>query len=192
MWRRAPPSCAATSSAAWPRASTRCSAGWSTRAIFCSSVCADATSELLVRNAELEESYQRVLGLQEALARAERLAAVGEMAASVAHQVGTPFNLVSGYVQMVRDDPQTDPVGAPAPGDCRDASYGRSHTCFGRCSTRRGSRRPGSRPVWRRSSNVRVRSRVPGWPGPACSWTSSWKTRFPKSMPTRRSSSWRC
>ena len=69
----------------------------------------DATSELLVRNAELEESYQRVLGLQEALARAERLAAVGEMAASVAHQVGTPLNLVSGYVQMVRDDPQTDP-----------------------------------------------------------------------------------
>ena len=67
----------------------------------------EATSELLVRNAELEESYQRVLGLQEALARAERLAAVGEMAASVAHQVGTPLNLVSGYVQMIREDPHT-------------------------------------------------------------------------------------
>jgi two-component system, NtrC family, sensor kinase len=67
----------------------------------------EATSELLVRNAELEESYQRVLGLQEALARAERMAAVGEMAASVAHQVGTPLNLVSGYVQMIREDPQT-------------------------------------------------------------------------------------
>ncbi len=67
----------------------------------------EATSELLVRNAELEDSYQRVLGLQEALARAERMAAVGEMAASVAHQVGTPLNLVSGYVQMIREDPQT-------------------------------------------------------------------------------------
>jgi signal transduction histidine kinase len=67
----------------------------------------EATSEVLVRNAELEESYQRVLGLQEALARAERMAAVGEMAASVAHQVGTPLNLVSGYVQMIREDPQT-------------------------------------------------------------------------------------
>ena len=67
----------------------------------------EATSELLVRNAELEESYQRVLGLQEALARAERMAAVGEMAASVAHQVGTPLNLVSGYVQMIREDPLT-------------------------------------------------------------------------------------
>lgn len=67
----------------------------------------EATSELLVRNAELEDSYQRVLGLQEALARAERMAAVGEMAASVAHQVGTPLNLVSGYVQMIREDPHT-------------------------------------------------------------------------------------
>jgi signal transduction histidine kinase len=35
------------------------------------------------------------------------MAAVGEMAASVAHQVGTPLNLVSGYVQMIREDPQT-------------------------------------------------------------------------------------
>jgi signal transduction histidine kinase len=70
----------------------------------------EATSELLVRNAELEDSYQRVLGLQEALARAERMAAVGEMAASVAHQVGTPLNLVSGYVQMIREDPHTQPV----------------------------------------------------------------------------------
>jgi signal transduction histidine kinase len=70
----------------------------------------EATSELLVRNAELEESYQRVLGLQEALARAERMAAVGEMAASVAHQVGTPLNLVSGYVQMIREDPNTQTV----------------------------------------------------------------------------------
>jgi two-component system NtrC family sensor kinase len=70
----------------------------------------EATSELLLRNAELEESYQRVLGLQEALARAERMAAVGEMAASVAHQVGTPLNLVSGYVQMIREDPNTQTV----------------------------------------------------------------------------------
>ena len=70
----------------------------------------EATSELLVRNAELEDSYQRVLGLQEALARAERMAAVGEMAASVAHQVGTPLNLVSGYVQMIREDPNTQSV----------------------------------------------------------------------------------
>jgi signal transduction histidine kinase len=70
----------------------------------------EATSELLVRNAELEDSYQRVLALREALTRAERMAAVGQMAASVAHQVGTPLNLVSGYVQMIRENRHTDPL----------------------------------------------------------------------------------
>src|ERR1700687_1438446 len=69
-----------------------------------------ATGELRDRNVELEESYRRVLVLRDALARAERMAAVGQMAANVAHQIGTPLNLISGYVQMVREgnaDPRT-------------------------------------------------------------------------------------
>jgi two-component system, NtrC family, sensor kinase len=69
-----------------------------------------ATGELRERNVELEESYRRVLMLRDALTRAERMAAVGQMAANVAHQVGTPLNLISGYVQMVREgsaDPTT-------------------------------------------------------------------------------------
>ncbi len=69
----------------------------------------DATSELRVRNQELIASYERVFTLREALARAERMAAVGQMAASVAHQVGTPLNLVSGYVQMLQQDVAVDP-----------------------------------------------------------------------------------
>jgi len=69
----------------------------------------DATAELRVRNAELVDSYQRVFALREALARAEQLAAVGQMAASVAHQVGTPLNLISGYVQMLQEDASGDP-----------------------------------------------------------------------------------
>ncbi|HET7220952.1 MAG TPA: ATP-binding protein, partial [Vicinamibacterales bacterium] len=68
----------------------------------------EATSELRVRNEELEKSYQRTLALREALTEAERMAAVGQMAASVAHQVGTPLNLVSGYVQMICEDRQTE------------------------------------------------------------------------------------
>ena len=66
----------------------------------------EATAQLRLRNQALEDSYQRVLALREALARAERLAAVGQIAATVAHEVGTPLNLVSGYVQMLRDDEQ--------------------------------------------------------------------------------------
>ena len=36
------------------------------------------------------------------------MAALGQVAANVAHEAGTPLNLVSGYVQMMRDDPETD------------------------------------------------------------------------------------
>jgi signal transduction histidine kinase len=71
-----------------------------------------ATAELRVRNQELVESYRRVFALREALGRAEQMAAVGQMAASVAHQVGTPLNLISGYVQMLQEDRSMDPKAA--------------------------------------------------------------------------------
>jgi signal transduction histidine kinase len=68
----------------------------------------DATRDLSLRNAQLAASQTELLGLRESLARTERMAAVGRIAATVAHQAGTPLNLVSGYVQMIRDDPRTD------------------------------------------------------------------------------------
>jgi signal transduction histidine kinase len=49
-----------------------------------------------------------MLALRESLAHSERVAALGQVAATVAHQAGTPLNLVSGYVQMIRDDPKID------------------------------------------------------------------------------------
>jgi signal transduction histidine kinase len=72
----------------------------------------EATSELRIRNEELVESYKRVLALREALARTQQLAAVGQMAASVAHQVGTPLNLISGYVQMLQEEALDNPKTA--------------------------------------------------------------------------------
>lgn len=68
----------------------------------------DATKELRASNAELVDSYQRVFALREALARAEQMAAVGQTAASVAHQIGTPLNLISGYVQMLMEEAGED------------------------------------------------------------------------------------
>ncbi len=70
---------------------------------------AEATTELRLRNEELVDSYKRVFALREAVARNEQLAAVGQMAASVAHQVGTPLNLISGYVQMLQEEAAADP-----------------------------------------------------------------------------------
>src|SRR5262245_17489687 len=68
----------------------------------------EATRDLSLRNTQLAASQNQLLAARESLARAERVAALGQAAANVAHQAGTPLNLVSGYVQMIRDDPQTD------------------------------------------------------------------------------------
>ena len=68
----------------------------------------EATSDLSVRNQQLAASQSELLTLRESLAHTERVAALGQVAANVAHQAGTPLNLVSGYVQMIRDDPRTD------------------------------------------------------------------------------------
>ena len=69
----------------------------------------DATAELRDKNEELSESYRRLLELREALARAQQMATVGQMAANVAHQIGTPLNLISGYVQMIAEQEGADP-----------------------------------------------------------------------------------
>lgn len=64
----------------------------------------EATVELQQRNEQLIESYRRLFGLR------EQLASVGQTAANVAHQVGTPLNLISGYVQLLKEE-----IGARSP-----------------------------------------------------------------------------
>jgi two-component system, NtrC family, sensor kinase len=74
----------------------------------------EATIELEQRNQQLVESYHRLFGLREQLASAEQLASVGQTAANVAHQVGTPLNLISGYVQLLKEE-----LGANSPHEAR-------------------------------------------------------------------------
>jgi signal transduction histidine kinase len=62
-----------------------------------------ATAELLMRNDQLERSYESVSQLRETAARAQQLAAVGQTLANVAHQIGTPLNLISAHVQLLRE-----------------------------------------------------------------------------------------
>ena len=69
----------------------------------------DVTGELDRTHAERIQDYQRMLELREALAEAERMAAVGQTTASVAHQVGTPLNLISGHVQVLLSKPDLTP-----------------------------------------------------------------------------------
>jgi len=70
---------------------------------------AAATGELRVRNEELVRSYESVSRLRETATRAQQLAAVGQTMANVAHQIGTPLNLVSGHVQLLQHE-ITDPA----------------------------------------------------------------------------------
>jgi two-component system NtrC family sensor kinase len=67
-----------------------------------------ATEELRESNRQLGESAQRLFAARRDLARSEQLAVAGQMAAEVAHQIGTPLNLISGYVQMMQADLSDD------------------------------------------------------------------------------------
>ena len=64
----------------------------------------DATTELIARNRELMDLYPQMFRLREQLGRAQQLAAVGETASVVAHQVGTPLNLISGHIQVLIEE----------------------------------------------------------------------------------------
>jgi signal transduction histidine kinase len=54
--------------------------------------------------AELRRTNQRLFAAQQQVARNERLAAAGELAAAMAHDVGTPLTGVSGHLQLLEDE----------------------------------------------------------------------------------------
>lgn len=59
--------------------------------------------------AELRATNQRLFAAQQQVARNERLAAAGELAAVMAHDVGTPLTGVSGHLQLLEEG-VTDPA----------------------------------------------------------------------------------
>jgi signal transduction histidine kinase len=62
----------------------------------------EATAEIEERSEQLEEANLRLFEMQRQLTQLERLAAAGQLAAQFAHEVGTPLNLISGHVQLLR------------------------------------------------------------------------------------------
>jgi len=60
-----------------------------------------ATAELERRNEELRRINEELFDTQKNLARSERLAVAGQLAASLAHEIGTPLNSISGHVQLL-------------------------------------------------------------------------------------------
>jgi signal transduction histidine kinase len=63
-----------------------------------------ATSELAKRNEELELLNEALFESQRQLSQSEKLAAVGQVTATMAHQIGTPLNSISGYIQLILQD----------------------------------------------------------------------------------------
>jgi two-component system, NtrC family, sensor kinase len=68
-----------------------------------------ATESFRQKSVEIADSHHEMAMLSEELARAGRLAALGQAAANMAHQIGTPLNLISGYVQLLI---QSSPPGS--------------------------------------------------------------------------------
>ncbi|HEU0178267.1 MAG TPA: ATP-binding protein [Blastocatellia bacterium] len=63
-------------------------------------------SQVEAATRDLSASNQALLQTQQRLIRSERLAVAGQMAASLAHEIGTPLNAISGHLQLLaRDHP---------------------------------------------------------------------------------------
>jgi two-component system, NtrC family, sensor kinase len=61
-----------------------------------------ATLDLAERNRELREANEQLWHAQLEIGRSERLATLGQMAATIAHELGTPLNSVLGYTQLLQ------------------------------------------------------------------------------------------
>jgi two-component system NtrC family sensor kinase len=73
----------------------------------------EATIELEQRNEQLEDANRELWQTTRRLTELERLAAAGQTAAQFAHEVGTPLNLISGHVQLLRARLASDPQAQP-------------------------------------------------------------------------------
>src|SRR5215813_12661690 len=72
----------------------------------------DATTELEERNQQLRETNLELWRTNRRMNELGRLAAAGQTAAHFAHEVGTPLNLISGHVQLLRADLDRNPQDA--------------------------------------------------------------------------------
>ena len=69
-----------------------------------------ATSELAKRNEELKLLNEALYESQRQLSQSEKLAALGQVTATMAHQIGTPLNSISGYIQLMLQEGNLQPL----------------------------------------------------------------------------------
>ncbi|CAN5246055.1 hypothetical protein BH10ACI1_BH10ACI1_11610 [soil metagenome] len=62
----------------------------------------EATEELRQKNEQLGDANLQLWQMSQKVTAVERLASAGQTAAQFAHEVGTPLNLISGHIQLLR------------------------------------------------------------------------------------------
>ncbi len=65
----------------------------------------DATADLATKNRELAEVNRLLVEARRDLTSKERLAALGQLSGTIAHELGNPLNTISGHVQLLARDP---------------------------------------------------------------------------------------
>lgn len=73
---------------------------------------ADERARLREKVQQLERTNQELVAAREELLQSERLAAVGRLAAGVAHEVGNPLGAITGYAELARS--RVEQGGDPA------------------------------------------------------------------------------
>jgi signal transduction histidine kinase len=68
-----------------------------------------ATSELATNYEELKRLNEALFESQRQLSQSEKLAALGQVSATMAHQIGTPLNSISGYIQLMLQEGNLQP-----------------------------------------------------------------------------------
>src|SRR5437762_3517381 len=71
----------------------------------------EATAELTRKNRDLEELNELLVAARRDLTSQERLAALGQLAGTIAHELGNPLNALSGHLQLLARRPDlADPA----------------------------------------------------------------------------------
>jgi two-component system NtrC family sensor kinase len=66
----------------------------------------EATAELTQKNRDLEELNELLVQARRDLTSQERLAALGQLAGTIAHELGNPLNALSGHLQLLARRPE--------------------------------------------------------------------------------------
>jgi len=65
----------------------------------------EATAELTLRNRELTDLNELLVAARRDLTSQERLAALGQLAGTIAHELGNPLNALNGHLQLLAREP---------------------------------------------------------------------------------------